>query len=132
MVLRHLVELRRTEGLPVAWLSANPKPLDQGGQYYHGFPFKLASMVRCPATDHRYPHLLAEYNRVAAELASQHQVDFIDVWQPVLDLHDLSFDGTHFQMPVAAPIADAVLEWLETQLNGDETRTHLGSRQESS
>ncbi|EKX40681.1 hypothetical protein GUITHDRAFT_142555 [Guillardia theta CCMP2712] len=103
-VLDYLVTRRHV--LHVVWLSTLPHTIDK-------------SMVRCPPTDWRFPHFIEGYNSVARkEVASTAgRVAYLDLYKIAFNLFDVSYDGAHYQGPVGAALATALLNHLLTSMS---------------
>jgi hypothetical protein len=84
----------------VFWMSSNP------------FPLTLAVVRSCPPTDWRFPHILKEYNTVAAALARERGIEVIDHFDVMLHLMDASYDYAHYTEPSGSALARLVLERL--------------------
>ena len=71
------------------------------------------SAIDCPKIgDWRFPHVLAAYNRIAQSLAEREGVEYVDTWQPQLDLIETASDGAHYTEPPIAPVlAHLVWKW---------------------
>ena len=128
-IMEQLAARRQTRGTHVGWLSNMPYSLNAGeGPYFNGghprdslmmsrenrASRKRNSLVNCPPTDWRFPHVLEAYNQAAARAAERYSVDFIDVWSIAFPLLELTYDGIHYGTdPVALPISLLVVRWLQ-------------------
>ena len=59
------------QGTAVAWVSTYPAPLNDGtgGIYQRRSSAVHADLTHCPPADHRFPHAIAQLNRVARDAA---------------------------------------------------------------
>ena len=76
----------------VVWLSTTPTPVQE-------------EHTRCPTQGWGFPNIIQQFNAVAAAAAARHGVPYVDAFKPTLALMDLSFDGLHFQAPIAREVA---------------------------
>lgn len=88
----------------VFWMSSNP------------FPLTLAVVLSCPPTDWRFPHILKEYNTVAAVLARERGIEVIDHFDMMFHLVDASYDAAHYTEPSGSALARLVLTRLCSSL----------------
>ena len=82
--------------------------------------------TRCPAQGWGFPHVIQQFNDVAAAAAARHGVPHVDAFTPTLALMDLSFNGLHFQAPIAREVALELLGRLHKRAihsSTDSTRT---------
>lgn len=85
----------------VYWVSTEP------------FPQSHPRVAACPPQDWRMLTHIDTYNDIAKRLVQNHpHIHYIDTFRPMLHLHDFTFDGSHYQEPVAAGVARVVLSRL--------------------
>ena len=97
--LRRFMRLR-PKVRSLTWVSTNPHPLGRAQR-------------TCPATDWRFPHLIASFNHIAhAEVLRSPGIGWLDTYAIAFPLSDLSFDGAHYQGPVGIALAHALAHHL--------------------
>jgi hypothetical protein len=87
--LQHLIHLKELHPhIKLTWVTTNPHTIS-------------GSLLTCPPTDWRYPHLIREYNRIAIDAiqrTSNGSIRVLDTWSIIFPLFDLSFDSAHYQV----------------------------------
>ena len=87
--LQHLIHLKELHPhIKLTWVTTNPHTMS-------------GSLLTCPPTDWRYPHLIREYNRIAIDeiqRTSNGSIRVLDTWSIIFPLFDLSFDSAHYQV----------------------------------
>jgi hypothetical protein len=95
-----------------------PRIADLPGHTYwvstEPFPQNHPRVVACPPQDWRMLTHIDTYNDIAKRLVHNHHphIHYIDTFRPMLHLHDFTYDGSHYQEPVAAGVARVVLSRL--------------------
>jgi len=109
--------------LPCAWIAAMPAPLalTQGHRKTTGASL-FTNQITCPPREWRLPHLIHQLNLAARAAAATYATDYIDTWPVALPLLDTSFDGIHYQAPIAPAVASAVVHWLWSKTHSQHIR----------
>ena len=129
--------LLRARGIRTGWLATQPIALNDGkcqnvNERREEFRYSMEarnatncggrpkwpfySQTACAdrkMAEYRFPHILSAYNLLAKKHALRAGVEYVDIWQPVLDLIESPPDGIHYtRAPVAPRTARLVWNWL--------------------
>ena len=101
--VRSLLGLMLTldQNLEVAWVSMPPFPDDP-------------SVYEVPLRNWRSQPVIQAYNAAAASMCKRAGVKFIDIFNVGVALHDVTYDGHHYDLPVGREMTRALLANLKT------------------